>query len=200
MFYPRYALVFLLLFPLSQLAGQSIRGTIQDKITAMPLVGATIDLPELSPPLGTACDADGLFVIRDVPAGRYQVRVQYLGYETIVLPDVLVTNGKDADVQIELEENAQMMEAVTVLGIKKNKPVSKLAKVSAVALNPESVARFSGGRNNVARMAANHAGVGASDDYQNQIVVRGNSPTGVLWRLEGVPIPNPSHYQHHRVV
>jgi len=42
----------------------------------------------------------------------------------------------------------------------------------------------------------NYAGVssGATDDLSNEIVVRGNSPSGVLWRLEGIQIPNPNHF------
>ena len=37
-------------------------------------------------------------------------------------------------------------------------------------------------------------GVSTPDDSRNDIVIRGNSPSGVLWRLEGVPIPNPNHF------
>lgn len=180
-------------FAVAPLSAQSIRGLVLDKTTAAPLAGATVDLPEAATPRGAICDSSGHFTIRDVPAGRYQLRVQYFGYDTEVLPDVLVNSGKDAEVQIDLEESLQTMQAVTIVANKKDKPVSRMAKVSATALNPETVARFSGGRCNVARMAANYAGVAAADDYQNQIVVRGNSPVGLLWRLEGVPIPNPSH-------
>ena len=43
-------------------------------------------------------------------------------------------------------------------------------------------------------MVSNFAGVSQADDSRNDIVIRGNSPTGVLWRLEGVPIPNPNHF------
>lgn len=189
----RLGLIVPLLLGLHTLAAQAIRGVVLDKLTATPLVGATVDLPGLTPARGAICDLEGRFTIREVPAGRYAVRAQYLGYDAEVLPDVLVLTGKDAEVVIELEEDVQAVAAVTIVGTKKDKPVNRLAKVSATSLNPETVARFSGGRGNVARMAANYAGVAASDDYQNQIVVRGNSPTGLLWRLEGIPVPNPSH-------
>lgn len=186
-------LIALLVCAGGQLAAQSIHGVVLDKITQTPLAGATVDLPDITPPYGATCDAGGRFSIPYLAPGRYQVRARYLGYEAAVLPDVLVSNGKDADVQLELEESATAVAMVTITGTKKDKPVNRLAKVSAVALNPESVSRFSGGRSNIARMAANYAGVGATDDYQNQIVVRGNSPVGLLWRLEGIPIPCPGH-------
>lgn len=176
-----------------QLSAQAIRGVVLDKITEIPLPGVVLDLPDLDEPRGGISDTNGMFVIRDLPPGRYALRARYLGYEDEFLPDILVTNGKDAGVRILLEEGGQDIQAVTISGTKKTKPVNKLAKVSAIALNPETVARYSGGRSNIARMAANFAGIGATDDYQNNLVVRGNSPTGLLWRLEGVPIPNPSH-------
>ena len=174
-------------------SAQTIRGLVLDKITEAPLTGATVDLPGLAEPRGAVTDTAGWFVIKNLLPGRYAVRVRYLGYEDEQLPDVLVTNGKDADLRFLMEEGGQAIQAVVISGTKKSKPVNKLAKVSAIALNPETVARYSGGRSNIARMAANFAGIGATDDYQNNLVVRGNSPTGLLWRLEGVPIPNPSH-------
>lgn len=175
------------------LSAQTIRGVVRDKITESPLPGALVDLPDLTEPRGAVTDVEGVFVIKDLAPGRYQVRVRYLGFDDEVLPDVLVTTGKDVDLEILLEESAQALQAVTITGTNKVKPVNRLAKVSAIALNPETVARYSGGRSNVARMAGNFAGIGAADDYQNDLVIRGNSPSGLLWRLDGVPIPNPSH-------
>jgi hypothetical protein len=157
------------------------------------LIGAVIDLPDLQTPKGTITDAEGRFVVSGLAPGRYRVRVRYVGYDEESLPDVLVTTGKDADLRILLEENRQSLQTVTISGSNKIKPVNRLAKVSAIALNPETASRYSGGRCNIARMASNYAGVGATDDYQNELVVRGNSPTGVLWRLEGIPIPSPGH-------
>src|SRR5438445_3710215 len=43
-------------------------------------------------------------------------------------------------------------------------------------------------------MATGFAGVGTTNDGNNDIVIRGNSPTGLLWRMEGVDIPNPNHF------
>jgi len=175
------------------LPAQTIHGVVLDKITESPLPGVLVDLPDLAEPRGAVTDINGIFVIKDLAPGRYQVRARYLGFDDEVLPDVLVTAGKDADLQILLEEATQAIQAVTITGTNKVKPVNRLAKVSAIALNPETVARYSGGRSNVARMAGNFAGIGVTDDYQNNLVVRGNSPTGLLWRLDGVPIPNPGH-------
>ncbi len=58
----------------------------------------------------------------------------------------------------------------------------------------EEINRYSGGRNDVARLTSNFAGVSAPDDCRNDIVIRGNSPTGVLWRIEGISNPSPNHF------
>ena len=96
-----------LLFAGELLPAQTIRGTVLDKITESPLPGALVDLPDLSEPRGAVTDVDGIFVIKDLAPGRYQVRVRYLGFDDEVLPDVLVTSGKDVELQILLEEATQ---------------------------------------------------------------------------------------------
>jgi len=61
-------------------------------------------------------------------------------------------------------------------------------------LRSQDASRYAGGYYDPLRMVANFPGVasGNSDD-NNEIVVRGNSPRGLLWRLEGIEIPNPNH-------
>jgi hypothetical protein len=189
----RFPVFVFFLFLTTRAAPQSIQGIVLDKATEIALPGAVIDLPGQTPAKGAVTGSEGSFIIPKLAPGRYIVRIKYLGYDDETLPDVLVTTGKDAVLRILLEENKQSIQEVTISGSNKIKPVNRLAKVSAIALNPETVARYSGGRSNIARMAANYAGVGATDDYQNDLVVRGNSPTGLLWRLEGIPIPSPGH-------
>ena len=43
-------------------------------------------------------------------------------------------------------------------------------------------------------MVSSFAGVNGDAQGNNDIVVRGNSPRGILWRLEGTEIPNPNHF------
>jgi hypothetical protein len=43
-------------------------------------------------------------------------------------------------------------------------------------------------------MAASYAEVSADPGGGNEIVIRGNSPRGLQWRLEGIEIPNPNHF------
>lgn len=174
---------------------QTIRGMVIDRQSEMPLIGAEVLLLDTDPPVGTTSEADGSFELKGVGVGRRAIRVTYLGYEPALLTNVLVTAGKEVILDVRLEESlVQLSEVVVTAATAKDKPVNELATISARQFNTEEVLRYSGGRSDVARLAANFAGVAASNDARNDIVIRGNSPVGVLWRLEGIPIPNPNHF------
>ena len=127
--------------------------------------------------------------------GRYRIRVSYIGFESAIIPNIEVTSGKDVFLTIALRESLdQLDEIVLSNNEKREKPINELATVSARQFGLEEVTRFSGGRGDVGRLAANFAGVSTPDDSRNDIVIRGNSPSGLLWRLEGIPIPNPNHF------
>ncbi len=172
-----------------------IKGTIVDKQSETPMVGATIELLNSEVPNGVVTDIDGYFILENVPVGRQSIRVSYIGFESITLPNIVVTSGKDAVINLSLIEAFDQLDEVIITNDNaKAKAINELTSVSARQFGVEEVTRFSGGRSDVGRLAANFAGVSAPDDSRNDIVVRGNSPVGLLWRLEGVPIPSPNHY------
>ncbi len=172
-----------------------IRGTVLDQQSENPLVGAAVQLLNADQETGVITDFDGQFVLKSVPLGRQSIRVSFIGFETSTIPNIEVTSGKDVSVTVTLIESFDQLDEVVVTSdTNKDRAINKLATVSARQFGLEEVTRFSGGRSDVGRLAANFAGVSAPDDSRNDIVVRGNSPTGLLWRLEGIPIPSPNHY------
>ena len=179
----------------AQGTAQTLRGTIIDKQSEAPLVGATVIVVSQNPPIGSTTQTDGSFAIKNVPIGRQIVQVKYLGYETVTIPNVLVNAGKEVILDVGLEESIIQAEEVVISGkVNKDRAQNDLATVSSRTFSLEEVRRYAGGSNDVARLAGNFAGVSTANDSRNDIVIRGNSPTGVLWRLEGVPIPNPNHF------
>lgn len=191
-------LFFPLFLPIWVLAQQSvIRGAVLDQQSEMPLVGATVQLvqPEGQTPIGAMTDANGVFVLKNVPVGRQAIRVSYLGYEPLTVPNILLTVGKEAQLDLRMQESLSSLgEVVVTATVDKDRPVNELATISARQFNTEEVQRFSGGSNDVSRLVTNFAGVAAANDSRNDIVIRGNSPVGVLWRIEGVPVPSPNHF------
>ncbi len=143
---------------------------------------------------GTVTDADGHFYIKGLAAGRYQLEFSYTGYKAVTLPNVLITSGKETEMDVVMEEGIVLEEAVIVATADKDKAINEMATISARTFSLEEVTRYSGGRNDASRLVSNFAGVAAANDNRNDIVVRGNSPAGILWRLEGIPIPNPNHF------
>ena len=174
---------------------QVIRGTIIDQQSETPLIGVAIELLSVEPIQGEVTDLEGGFSLRDIPLGRHTLRLSYLGFETITIPNIIVDAGKETVLNLSMQESLLELDEIIVSAkVDKDRTNNEMATVSARSFNLEEVTRYSGGRNDVARLASNFAGVAVADDSRNDIVIRGNSPTGLLWQLEGIPIPNPNHF------
>lgn len=177
---------------------QTVRGRVIDEVSKTPLIGVTVQvLGNFDSPLGSATDGDGFFTITNVPTGRQTLKVSYVGYEEQIIPNVIVTAGKEVILNFALTESvAQLNEVVITANTKDDKTATNndLAIVSARSFNIDDTRRYAGALGDPSRMAANFAGVIGGNDSRNDIVVRGNSPTGMLWQLEGLNIPNPNHF------
>ena len=173
----------------------TIKGKILDKQSELPLIGASVELLGAKISKGVITDLDGYFTLTDVPVGRKVIRVSYIGYETSTIPDIEVSTGKDVDITVTLTESYGSLDEIVITSTtNKIKSLNKFSAVSARQFGVKEVARYAGGRNDVARLVSNFAGVASPDDSRNDMVVRGNSPTGLLWRVEGIPIPSPNHF------
>lgn len=188
-------LLILLLSIVAQAQTGIIKGTVLDQQSEIPVIGATVELldEDNSALEGVVTDVDGYFKLENAPLGRNILRISYLGYEPMTLPNVEVTSGKDVILNVAIQESVNELKEVVVTA-EKDQPKNEMAAISARQFSLEEVFRYSGGRGDVARLASNFAGVSSPDDSRNDIVVRGNSPTGVLWRIEGIPVPNPNHF------
>ncbi len=172
-----------------------IKGNVIDKQSEITLTGATIELLNIDKKTGITTDINGRFRLENIPIGRHTIRISFIGFDTITIPNIMVTTGKDAIIAIKLVESyGNLNEIVIASTTSKNRPKNKMAAISARQFSLEEVSRYSGGRGDVARLASNFAGVSAPNDSRNDIVIRGNSPTGLLWKLEGIPIPSPNHF------
>ncbi len=174
---------------------QTIRGTVTDHDSKTPLIGATVIIMGTDPIVGTITDLDGYFRIENVPVGRIDLKISYIGYEDKIVSNILLGTGKEAVLSVEIVETVLDMDEVMVTA-KKNKTESlnEMAPVSAKAITVEETKRYAGSINDPARMISGFAGVTGDAQGRNEIVVRGNSPQGILWRLEGIEIPNPNHF------
>lgn len=178
----------------SQEITQNITGIIVDEETEERLPFVNVSIPESNPLIGTSTDEEGRFILKNVPLGRVNIEVSYIGYETLILPEILITSSKTVNLTIALKPmTTELSEIVIRPTTQKQKPVNRLATVSARMLSVEEASRYAGGFDDPARLAASFPGV-ASSMSNNAIVIRGNAPKFLQWKIEGVEIPNPNHF------
>jgi hypothetical protein len=178
-------------------ATQTIRGKVVDQASQMPLIGVVVLVKDTD--VNTTTDVDGNFILEKVPVGRRTLTTQYLGYEPYLEEGLLITAGKMSYVEIQLFEQIQTTETVVITasggadGVG-NKALNDLSVVSARSFSVEETKRYAASIDDPGRMAAALPGIQTDQDNENDVVIRGNSSFGVLWRLEGLEIPNPSHF------
>lgn len=178
-----------------QMPLQSIRGAVVDKASQSPLPGANITVLTTKPVIGASTDADGNFAITEVPTGRHNIQVSFVGYSTLTYNNQMVTAGKELVLKIEMEENSiQGQEVEIIAKQRKDQPVNPMALISARSFTIDETSRYAGSYGDPARMAANYAGVVSTRDNRNDIIVRGNSPYSLKYRVDGMEILNPNHF------
>jgi hypothetical protein len=175
---------------------QVVRGIVTDKTSENPLAGVTVILSGHAPEIGAVTDEEGRYTLQAVPLGRQQFSFRSIGYQPATVPEVLVTSGKEVILDVALEQKLVELHNVEVLAhtAKKGAAANEFTAGSARSFSLDEVTRYAGGRNDPSKLVSNYAGVTANSDARNDIVVRGNSPTGVLWRIEGIPSPSPNHF------
>ena len=193
----RLYLLFFYLFVLfssnSQTPVQSFRGVIRDAATRETLPGANVLLRETG--MGTISDMDGEFEFGKVPVGRYTLEVRFVGYKPVIVPEIVVGSGREVVLDIAMEQNvSRLKEVVIKSSVRKDRPINSMASVSARTFSVEEARRYAGSLDDPGRMAGNFAGVANAGINVNAIVIRGNAPKGLLWRLNGIEIPVPSHF------
>ena len=178
----------------AQVITQTIKGRVVDNDLQIPLPGATVLILESDPLIGTTTDLDGFFRLENVPLGRYDLQISYLGYESSFVRELEVGSGKEVVVNVGLKESSLELDEVVVRA-KQNKkePLNSMSIISSRQINMEEARRFAGGFDDPAHLASSYAGV-AENMNSNGIVIRGNAPKGLLWRMEGLEISNPSHF------
>lgn len=184
---------FFLISPDLSAQTSTVSGTVLDSEALYPLPGAYVQISTLEGFM-TSTDMDGRFSFDDVPIGRHVVKLSFMGYESRTIDGVVLVSGRPVVLEVKMSESVFSIAAAEVTATQTGEVMNEMATVSARAFTVEETDRYAGSRGDPARMASNFAGVQGADDSRNDIVVRGNSPSGVLWRIEGVDLTNPNHF------
>lgn len=190
-----------LLYPMKEFSvqtvslSQTVRGTVVDMDSKLPLIGAQVILLNSNPLIGAVTDVKGEFRLDNIPVGKITVQISYIGYESKTIPNITVNSGKEVVLNINMRESVLEIDEVVVRPVmKKGEAINDMSLISARSISIEETKRYAGGFSDPSRILSSFAGVANSANGENDIIVRGNSPKYMQWRLEGVEITNPSHF------
>ena len=177
---------------LSQEYLQNVKGTLRDQDTRQPIEGVILSFSNQKNIYTAFTDKDGNFKIK-IPSGSWDLLISCLGFGSKIMQNIQVGTGKEVMLEISLEAKVYETQVVEVTA-GKQAWLTPTSGASVRTLQSQDAGRFAGGYYDPLRMVANFAGVtSGNSDESNEIVVRGNSPRGLSWHLEGMEIPNPNH-------
>lgn len=171
-------------------AEYQIKGVVIDKSTRQPLEFVNVLVVGLG--IGASTDANGNFLITQVPPGIYRLQASFLGYKTELTPEYRV-NHVTPYVQIELEEeNASLNEVIVTASPFQKVPESP---VSLRVIGLQEIEKAPGANRDISKVVQNYPGVAFSPiGYRNDLIVRGGGPSENRFYLDGVEIPNINHF------
>src|SRR5690554_5569871 len=174
---------------------QTVRGRVTDQDSRIPLPGVNVVIVGSDIFQGSSTNEQGEFRLENVAVGRVILKISYIGYKEKLLSNLLITSGKETILEIEVQESLINMDEVVITADQnKSQIANEMALISARGFTVEETKRYAGSFNDPARMVSGYAGVTSDASGDNAIIVRGNSPKGIQWRLEGIDIPNPNHF------
>ncbi len=171
----------------------TITGKVIDKNTQENLIGATIIIQGTT--LGAQTDAEGKFIVKGIPPKSYNILIQYVGYTSKTLFNVVVTSGNILTFNLELDPASKSLGEVVVqsrtFGKKTETPLS------IQSLTAEEIKSNPGGNFDISRVIQALPGVGGNTGgaaFRNDIIIRGGGPNENVFYLDGIEIPVINHF------
>jgi hypothetical protein len=163
---------------------QEIHGVVSEAETKNPIQDATVILVVDTTYYGVVTDAAGRFIFHYVPIGRHQLIFKHVSFKVSYINPV-VTAARSQFIEVVMELFVKELEDVEV--------IDQFSFSYDVVIDPVELSHHAG-RPEAIRKLPTGPGTAENDDSRNDLVVRGNSPQSNNWRIEGVNIPNPNHF------
>lgn len=167
---------------------QTLRGSVRDGDTQQLMEGVSVQLEGSDK--GAVSDSLGNFRIENIPIGKYSLKLSFVGYKTVELSPVILESGKETVLDFV------MVEATSVLGTAVIRAPGSNYRTNCPTVHTittEETLRYPATFDDPARYIMSQPGIAGDNDQGNGLSVRGNSPNGILWQLEGLEIVNPNH-------
>ncbi len=176
---------------------QTVRGTIKESFTERSIDSVVVTLlSENVKYMETTSDAKGNFVFTNVEIGSYDIQFNHPNYKPFIQPAIVVTVSKETVLNSVMENSAKTLDKVEVTFTKeRGVPNNEMANSSVFSIEPTDARRIAGGLDDPIRVAGTLPGVTASSSFSaNFVSIRGNSPRSLKYQMEGVELPNPTHF------
>jgi hypothetical protein len=183
-----------LLFLLAALPLFSQNGIIKGRVTnkasneAVPFASIVLQGSEK----GASSDIDGYYELTGLMPGVYNLEVSFIGFEKQVVYEIEVTNARSATVNVQLVEQAVVLEGAEV--VTSSFSNREEAPVSVRTIGVNEVKRNPGGNRDISRAIRALPGVASTPSFRNDILIRGGSPNENRFYIDGIEIPNINHF------
>lgn len=171
---------------------QSLYGTVTEKYTTQSISEASILITGNNYTEVTFSDSSGNFFFLKIPTGDYRLEISRNNFHPLTFPQIEISTGKELFLSVELETKPNLLQEVMINASTKKE--ANNTSLSKTTFKMEQSERFAASLNDPQRLVLSFAGVRGLGGMQNSIIVRGNSPKGVMWQVEGIEVPSPNHY------
>ncbi len=173
----------------AQSPSQSLTGVIEDEDSEIGISQAELTIYRATEVFHGQTDLHGRFMMEDIPVGHIRIVCKHAAYQVYVAHNIRISSGQSQLLTIKMKKKAFELEEVVISDQQR-----EIHEISRHQLNISLGNNFAGALSDPARMMARFAGVTNPDDLRNNLVVRGNSPAGVKWSIEGITTINPNHF------
>jgi hypothetical protein len=168
-----------------------LKGLVLEYGVKTPLIAVNVSINNLK--IGAVTDENGSFIIKDIPAGTYNVTFQYLGYRPYSQSDVVIRSGRTNILNIELVEDLYSAETVEVTSsyFKRNED----KPLSTISFSSEELRRAPGSGGEISRVLSVMPSVTSLGESSQDIMVRGGSALENGFYIDNIPVPALNHFQ-----
>ncbi len=167
---------------------QILRGRVIEAVSRAPISDAAITIHNTK--FSTTANTEGMFQMEQIPVGRYRLTISSIGFQPLILTDILVESGKETVLEIILNTSNTALDTFVYVAQALGRSTTNFPSVSLIEkLRFQYPATFA----DPARYASFAAGVATDNDQANNLSIRGISPNAMQWYLQGAEIVNPNH-------
>lgn len=175
----------------------TVAGTVRDRATQEVLPGVSITLEGTT--FGTATDAEGRYRLPGVPAGSYNLRATFVGYDPLIRANISLSSGNLNTLNLELNTSPQALQEVTVTANRAIRVATAETPLSVQRLTTEEIKSNPGGNFDISRVVQSLPGVGGGGSggtagFRNDIIIRGGAPNENVYYLDGIEVPVINHF------